>query len=76
MKARYTHAEFRATMVLKQVTIIDLARKLQVSRRIVDYFIKGEKEMSKSEQFIEILRPELDSIQRINRRMLRKVEGK
>jgi hypothetical protein len=74
MKVRYTHEEFRATMVLKNLTIIGLARRLNVSRRSIDYFIKGEQKMRKSQEFIQFLKPELDSIKRINRRRLRNSE--
>lgn len=62
MKNSYSHQEFRAAMVLKSITILDIAKQLKVSRRLIDYFIKGEMGMKKGEEVVKILNPELDAI--------------
>jgi len=67
MKNSYSHQEFRAAMVLKSITIIDIVKQLKVSRRLIDYFIKGEMGMKKSEEVVNMLNPELDAIHYITK---------
>ncbi|MCD4650941.1 MAG: hypothetical protein K8S56_04055 [Candidatus Cloacimonetes bacterium] len=65
MKSQYKPVEIRAAIVLKSLSTVGLAKRLRISRRTLDYFIHGEMGMSRSEEFLKILQPELDEIHQI-----------
>lgn len=52
----------RAAMQLKGLRPIDLARKLEVSLRAVEYYLAGKTVLRREAQFLELLQPELAGI--------------
>lgn len=71
MNFKFSHEEYRAAMILKKLSIIDIAEKLNISRRTIDYFIKGEMGMKKADEFCNLLNPELEKIHKMNQSLLR-----
>ena len=54
MKSPYYPAEIKSAMSLKSLSTIDIANQMSISRRMLDYFIKGQMKMNRSEEFINI----------------------
>jgi len=72
MKSPYKPAEIKAAMALKSLTAIALANEMSISRRTLDYFINGEMGMSRGEEFLQKLQPELAEIVKISKRIKRR----
>ena len=71
MKLNYTGPEIKAALALKELSTIGIARDMDVSRRALDYFIKGQMSMRRGEEFLKKLQPELDEIHKINKKRFR-----
>ena len=72
MRSPYTPAEIKSAMALKCFTTVALANEMSVSRRTLDYFINGEMGMSRGEEFLQKLQPELAEIGKIGKRIKRR----
>ena len=73
MRSLYHPAEIKSAMSLKSFTIKAIAEQLSVSRRTLDYFINEGHGMSKAEDFLEMLQPELRAISKIYHKYINKV---
>jgi len=68
MKQDYTGPEIKAALALKELSTIGIAKDMDISRRALDYFIKGQMGLRRSEEFLARLQPELGEIHRVNRK--------
>ena len=69
MRSPYKPAEIKAAMALKCLTAIAIAAEMSISRRTLDYFINGEMGMSRGEEFLQILQPELAEIGKLRKKI-------
>jgi hypothetical protein len=69
MRSPYKPAEMKAAMALKCLTTIALANEMSISRRTLDYFINGEMGMSRGEEFLQKLQPELAGISKLTKQI-------
>ena len=72
MRSPYKPAEIKAAMTLKGLSAIGLAQQLNVSKRTLGYFIHGDMNMSRGEELLQILEPELTEIVKIEKRIKRR----
>ena len=68
MKSQYYPVEIKSAMALKSLSILGIAKQMSVSRRMLEYFIRGQMKMNRADEFIKILQPELDKISKVYRK--------
>jgi len=71
VRSPYTPAEMKAAMALKRLTTIALANEMSISRRTLDYFLNGEMGMSRGEELLQKLQPELAEIGKVTKKIKR-----
>ena len=59
---KYTQNQFKAAIKLKGVSISEISETIGISMRMLEYYMKGEKNMRKADAFLELLEPELSQI--------------
>ncbi len=69
MKSPYYPEEIKSAMSLKRLTIKEIANQMSVSRRTLDYFVNGQMGMTRADEFLKILQPELGEISKTYRKV-------
>jgi transcriptional regulator with XRE-family HTH domain len=72
VRSPYKPEEMKAAMALKRFTIIALAKEMSISRRTLDYFLNGEMGMSRGEELLQKLQPELAEIGKLTKKIKRR----
>ncbi len=59
---KYTQNEFKAAIKHKGISISEISETIGISMRMLEYYMRGEKNMRKADAFLELLEPELSQI--------------
>jgi len=59
---KYTQNQFKAAIKLKGISISEISETIGISMRMLEYYMKGEKNIRKADAFLELLEPELSQI--------------
>ncbi|MCD4651061.1 MAG: hypothetical protein K8S56_04655 [Candidatus Cloacimonetes bacterium] len=59
---KYPKNIYKTAIKLKRLKISEIAKHLKISMRMLEYYMKGEKMISKETEFLELLEPELTEL--------------